>query len=78
MERSRERACAAVVLVTASLLAAGVRLSEDPTVAAVARAMRARPLTHATAAAGWAAQMLLDDEAPVRIPRARCEGRRGK
>ena len=50
------------------LLAAGVRLSEDPAVAAAARAVRTRPLEHAAAAAGWAAQALWSG------PRARADG----
>ena len=55
---ARERRGALVLLVGTVLLAAGVRLSEDPAVAAAARAVRTRPLDHVAAAAGWAAQAL--------------------
>ncbi len=67
------------MLVLASvLLAAGVRLSEDPALAAAARTVRTRPLVHAAAAAGWAAHALWSGPGPERMARRNCDrdGRR--
>jgi len=64
-------------VLTTVLLAAGVRLSEDPAVAAAARTVRTRPLEHAAAAAGWAAQALWSTPATERMAtRCRHQGRR--
>jgi len=52
---------------------AGVRLAEDPALAAAARAVRTRPLDHVAAAAGWAAQALLSSPAPERMARMGCD-----
>ena len=72
-----ETAAGALALVaTTVLLAAGVRLSEDPALAAAARAVRTRPLEHALAAAGWAVHALDEPPGPERVARARCQGRR--
>ncbi len=76
MEPSRDRRGALALVATTVLLAAGVRLSEDPALAAAARAVRARPLDHAAAAASWAAQALWRQPVPERVARARCNGRR--
>ncbi len=76
MLSSRERRSAGVLLLTAVLLAAGVRLTEEPAVTAVARALRTRPLEHAAAAAGWAAQALSSPRERVTLVRMRCRGRR--
>ena len=66
-----------MLLLATVLLAVGVRLSEDPALAAAARAVRTRPLEHAAAAAGWAAQALWGDEPrPERMARMGCQGRR--
>ena len=75
---ARERRGALVLLVGTVLLAAGVRLSEDPAVAAAARAVRTRPLDHVAAAAGWAAQALWSTPAPEPMARMGCrhQGRR--
>ena len=70
---ARERRAAMVLLVGTVLLAAGVRLSEDPAVAAAARAVRTRPLDHAAAAAGWAAHALWSGPAPERVARMGCD-----
>ena len=70
---ARERRGALALLVGTVLLAAGVRLSEDPALAAAARAVRTRPLEHAAAAAGWAAQALLSSPAPERVARMGCD-----
>jgi hypothetical protein len=68
---------ALVLLLATVLLAVGVRLSEDPAVAAAGRAVRTRPLAHAVAAAGWAAQTLWSEEPrPERVARIGCHGRR--
>ena len=64
-----------VLLATTVLLAAGVRLADDPALAAAARSMRTRPLEHAAAAAGWAAQALWADPRPERVARMGCNGR---
>jgi hypothetical protein len=76
MEPSRERRGALALLVTTVLLAAGVRLSEDPALAAVARSVRTRPLEHAAAAAGWAMQALWSEPRPERVARMGCQGSR--
>jgi hypothetical protein len=76
MVPSRDRRGALALVATAVLLAAGVRLSEDPAVAAVARAVRARPIAHAAAAASWAAEALWRQPVPGVTARARCNGRR--
>ncbi len=78
IEASRERRGALALLLTAVLLAAGVRLSEEPAVAAVARTVRTRPLEHAAAAAGWAARALWSGPPAERMARrcCACEGRR--
>jgi len=68
-----ERRGALLLLVGTMLLAAGVRLSEDPAVAAAARAVRTRPLDHVAAAAGWAAQALWSAPAPARMERMGCD-----
>ena len=68
-----ERRGALLLLVGTMLLAAGVRLSEDPAVAAAARAVRTRPLDHAAAAAGWAVQALWSAPAPARMARMGCD-----
>jgi len=75
---SRERRGALALVLTTVLLAAGVRLSEDPAVAAAARTVRTRPLEHAAAAAGWAAQALWSNPAPERMANMGCrhQGRR--
>lgn len=70
---ARERRGALVLLLGTVLLAAGVRLSEDPALAAAARAVRTRPLDHVAAAAGWAAQALLSSPAPERMARMGCD-----
>jgi len=70
---ARERRGALVLLLGTVLLAAGVRLSEDPALAAAARAVRTRPLDHLAAAAGWAAQALLSSPAPQRMARMGCD-----
>jgi hypothetical protein len=73
---ARERRGALVLLLGTVLLAAGVRLSEDPAVVAAARAVRSRPLQHAVAAMGWAAQAFGSDPAPEeRVARMRCDCR---
>ena len=69
---ARERRAALVLLVGTLLLAAGVRLSEDPAVAAAARTVRTRPLAHAEAAASWAAQALWSAPTPERVARRGC------
>ena len=74
-EASRERRGALALVATAVLLAAGVRLAEDPALAAAARSVRTRPLEHAAAAAGWAAQALLGEPEPERVARMGCHGR---
>ncbi|MGZ6034825.1 MAG: hypothetical protein ACXWLG_05255 [Myxococcaceae bacterium] len=76
MEPSRDRRGALTLVATTVLLAAGVRLSEDPAVAAAARAMRAQPIAHAAAAASWAADALWRQPVPELTARARCNGRR--
>ena len=75
---SAERRGAVAMLLAAVLLATGVRLSEEPAVAAVARVVRARPVEHAAALAFWVERTLWAPEptAELRIARARCEGRR--
>jgi len=70
---ARERRGALVLLFGTVLLAAGVRLSEDPAVAAAARAVRTRPLDHVAAAASWAAQALWSRPAPERVARMGCD-----
>ena len=70
---ARERRVALVLLVGTVLLAAGVRLSEDPAVAAAARAVRTQPLVHVAAAAGWAAHALWSTPAPQRVARRGCD-----
>ena len=70
---ARERRGALVLLFGTVLLAAGVRLSEDPAVSAAARAVRTRPLSHVAAAAGWAAQALWSTPAPERVARMGCD-----
>jgi hypothetical protein len=70
---ARERRGALVLLLSTVLLAAGVRLSEDPALAAAARAVRTRPLDHVAAVAGWAAQALLSSPAPERMARMGCD-----
>ena len=67
-----------MLLLSTVLLAAGVRLSEDPAVAAAARTVRTRPLDHAAAAAGWAAHALWSAPGPERMARRGCDrdGRR--
>jgi hypothetical protein len=70
---ARERRGALVLLLGTVLLAAGVRLSEDPALAAAARAVRTRPQDHGAAAAGWAAQALLGSPAPERVARMGCD-----
>jgi hypothetical protein len=75
MEPTRERRGALVLLATTVLLAAGVRLAEDPALAAAARSVRTRPLEHAAAAVGWAAQALLGIREPERVARMGCHGR---
>ena len=70
---ARERRAALALLSGAVLLAAGVRLSEDHAVAAAARAVRTQPLTHAAAAAGWAAHALWSTPAPERVARRGCD-----
>jgi len=64
-----------VLLATTVLLAAGVRLAEDPALAAAARSVRTRPLEHAVAAAGWVAQALWADPSPEHAARMSCHGR---
>ena len=76
MDPSRERRGALALLATTVLLAAGVRLSEEPALAAAARAVRARPIEHAEAAASWAADALWSHPVPDRSGQARCKGRR--
>jgi hypothetical protein len=75
---ARERRGALALLLGTVLLAAGVRLSEDPAVAAAARTVRTRPLENAAAAAGWAAQALWSSPAPEQMARVGCrhQGRR--
>ena len=68
-----ERRAALVLLLGTMLLAAGVRLSEDPAVSAAARTMRTRPLDHVVAAASWAAQALWSAPTPERVARRGCE-----
>ena len=77
-EAARERRGALVLLLSTVLLAAGVRLSEDPAIAAAARAVRARPLDHVAAAAGWAAQALWSAPESERMATMGCrhQGRR--
>ena len=70
---ARERRGALVLLVGTVLLAAGVRLSEDPALVAASRAVRTRPLDHVAAAAGWAAQALLSSPAPEHMARMGCD-----
>jgi hypothetical protein len=70
---ARERRGALVLLLCTVLLAAGVRLSEEPALAAAARAVRTRPLDHVAAAAGWAAQALWSTPAPERVARMGCD-----
>jgi hypothetical protein len=70
---ARERRAALALLFSTVLLAAGVRLSEDPAVAAAARTVRTRPLDHVAAAAGWAAQALWSTPAPQRVARGGCD-----
>jgi hypothetical protein len=66
-----------VLLAAIVLLAAGVRLAEEPAVAAAARSVRTRPLEHVAAAAGWAAQALWGEpRGDPRMARMGCEGRR--
>ena len=72
-EAARERRGALVLLLSTVLLAAGVRLSEDPAIAAAARAVRTRPLDHVAAAAGWLAQALWSTPAPERMARMGCD-----
>ena len=69
---ARERRAALVLLVGTVLLAAGVRLSEDPAVAVAARAVRTRPLDHAVAAVSWAAQALWSAPTPEQVARRGC------
>jgi len=76
MEPSRERRGALALVATTVLLAAGVRLSEEPAVAAAARTVRARPIEHAAAVASWAADALWSHPVPDRTGQARCNGRR--
>ncbi|HTS83168.1 MAG TPA: hypothetical protein VMH40_21405 [Myxococcaceae bacterium] len=78
MGPTAERRGAVLVVIAAVLLASGVRLAEDPAVAAAARTVRNRPLVHAAALAGWAAQTLLGKSAPDEMARMGCdhEGRR--
>ena len=64
-----------MLLASTVLLAAGVRLAEDPALAAAARSVRTRPLEHAAAAAGWAAQALRGGPEPERVARMGCHGR---
>jgi hypothetical protein len=70
---ARERRGALVLLFGTVLLAAGVRLSEDPAVAAAARAVRTRPLDHVAGAAGWAARVLWSTPLPQRVARMGCD-----
>ena len=70
---ARERRGALVLLLGTVLLAAGVRLSEEPAVASAARAVRTRPLDHVAAAAGWAAQALWSTPGPERVARMGCD-----
>lgn len=77
MDARAEHREAVLLLLATVLLAVGVRLSEDPALATAARAVRTRPLEHAAAAAGWAAQALWRDEPrPERVARMGCQGRR--
>ena len=75
---SRERRGALALVLTTVLLAAGVRLSEDPAVAAAARTVRSQPLEHVAAAAGWAAQALWSAPESERMATMGCrhQGRR--
>ena len=73
MGAAAERRAALVLLVGTMLLASGVRLSENPAVAAAARAVRSQPLDHVTAAASWAAQALWSGPAPDRVARMGCD-----
>jgi hypothetical protein len=77
MDATRELREGQVLQLAHVLLAVGVRLSEDPAVAAAARTVRTRPLKHAAAAAGWVAQALWNEESrPERVARMGCQGRR--
>jgi hypothetical protein len=75
---ARERRSALALVLGTVLLAAGVRLAEDPALAAAARTVRTRPLDHAAAAAGWAAHALWNAPGPERMARRSCDrdGRR--
>jgi len=75
---ARERRSALVLVLSTVLLAAGVRLSEDPALAAAARTVRTRPLDHAAAAAVWAAHALWSSPATERMAKRDCDrhGRR--
>ena len=70
---TREGRAALVLLLGTVLLASGVRLSEDPAVAAAARAVRSQPLDNVAAAASWAAQALWSGPAPERVARMGCD-----
>ncbi|HET9156619.1 MAG TPA: hypothetical protein VFN91_08135 [Myxococcaceae bacterium] len=70
---AREGRAALVLLIGTMLLASGVRLSENPALAAAARAVRSQPLEHAAAAASWAAQALWSGPAPERVARMGCD-----
>jgi hypothetical protein len=74
----RERRSALVLVLSTVLLATGVRLSEDPALAAAARTVRTRPLDHVAAAAGWVAHALWNAPGPERMARKNCDrdGRR--
>jgi hypothetical protein len=51
--RAQHPAWPLLVIVGSLLLAAGLRLNEEPALAAASRAVLARPVAHATAAARW-------------------------
>ncbi len=77
MDARAEHRAAILLLLATVLLAVGVRLSEDPAVAAAARTVRTRPLEHAAAAADWAAQVLWSQQPrPERVAHMGCQGRR--
>jgi hypothetical protein len=64
-----------LVIASSLLLAAGFRLSEEPAMATVSRAVLAQPMANAAAAARWA--LGLSDAEEHRSSALRCE-RRGR
>ncbi len=72
------RPAALLLVVLAALLAIGVRLSEDRELTRVAQAVRAHPIEHLTAAAGWALHTLWPVDAVPAAANGRCSGRRSR